>query len=154
MALQLQRTDGERDGEPLPLKLVPNVGAHSVVDLVDSGVITHVKLDLVCRLLLEKKNQKDLYRRMSQDSVGARSRAGQYVLYQIGRHPILEPDTDTHSVDFSRVMEIDDRLFNDLVVWNVEINGIVRAQPGRAPVDLHHFGEALAELHPVNQCSA
>ena len=130
MALQLQRPDRERDGEPLPFKLVPNVGAHSVVDLVDSGVITHVKLDLVNDGVLAEIDQKDFYRRMSQDSVGARSRAGQHVLYQIGRHPILEPDTDTHSVDFSRIMEIDDRLLDDFVVWNVEIDGIVRAQPG------------------------
>src|ERR1700686_2644061 len=151
MARQLQRTDGERDGKPLPFKLVPDVGAHSVVDVVESGVITHVKLDLVNDGGLAEIDQEDFHWRMSQDSVGARSRAGQHVLYQIGRHPILEPDTDTHSVDFSRIMEIDDRLFNDLVVWNVEIDGVVRAQPGRGPVNLHHFSETLAELQPVAQ---
>src|SRR5437667_12159446 len=130
MALQLQRPDRERDGEPLPFKLVPNVGAHSVVDLVDSGVITRVKLDLVNDGVFAEIDQEDFHSRMHQDSVGARSRAGQHVLYQIGRHPILEPDTDTHSVDFSRIMEIEDRLFNDLVIWNVEIECVVRAQPG------------------------
>src|SRR4029077_17969371 len=112
MALYLQLANGERDAKPLPFKLVPDVGAHSVVDLVDSGVITHVKLDLVNDGVLAEIDQKDFYRRMSQDSVGARSRAGQHVLYQIGRYPILKPDTDTHSVDFSRIMKIDDRLFN------------------------------------------
>src|SRR5437660_10748768 len=128
MALQLQRTNGERDGEPLPLKLVPNVGAHSVVDLVDSGVITHVKLDLVIDGVLAEIDQKDFYRRLSQDSVGARSRAGQYVLYQIRRHPILEPDTETHREAFRRVMDIEDRLFDNLVDRNVELGGNVRAK--------------------------
>src|SRR5436853_7291123 len=99
MALQLQRTNGERDGEPLPLKLVPNVGAHSVVDLVDSGVITHVKLDLVNDGLLAEIDQNDFYRRMSQDSVGAQTRDAQYVRHQLGRPPNLDHDTHTRSDD-------------------------------------------------------
>src|SRR5437667_12039530 len=125
MALQLQRPDRERDGEPLPFKLVPNVGAHSVVDLVDSGVITHVKLDLVNDGVFAEIDQEDFHRWMSQDSVGARSRADQHVLYQIRRHAILEPDTDTHSVDFSRKLDIDYRMHNDLVGWSVEVDGSV-----------------------------
>ena len=47
------------------------------------------------------------------------------------------------------VMKVDDRLPDDLVVGNVEINGVIGAQTGGAPVDLHHFGEAIADLQPV-----
>jgi hypothetical protein len=46
-------------------------------------------------------------------------------------------------------MEIDDRVANHLVVWDVEINGVIGAQPGGAPVNFHHFGKALAHLQPV-----
>ena len=46
-------------------------------------------------------------------------------------------------------MQIDDRLPDDLVIRNVEINVVVGAQAGGAPVDLHDFGEAIAHLQPV-----
>ena len=46
-------------------------------------------------------------------------------------------------------MEIDDRPAGDGVVGNVEINAVVCSQPGRAPVDLHHFGEPILDVEPV-----
>jgi hypothetical protein len=44
------------------------------------------------------------------------------------------------------VVQIDDGFPDDFVVWNVEVNAVVRAQTGRAPVDFHDFGEAFANL--------
>ena len=46
-------------------------------------------------------------------------------------------------------MEIDDLVANHLVVRDVEINVVIGAQPSRTPVDLPHFGKALAHLQPV-----
>jgi hypothetical protein len=46
-------------------------------------------------------------------------------------------------------MEIDDLVAHHLVVWDIEINVIVRAQPGGTPVDLTHFRVGLADLQPV-----
>ncbi len=46
-------------------------------------------------------------------------------------------------------MEIDDLVANHLVIRDVEINVVIRTQPRRTPVNLHHFGKALAHLQPV-----
>src|ERR1700730_5536564 len=73
-AFYLKLANRERNGQPWPFKLVPHVGANSVVDLVDSGVITHVKLDLVNDGGLAEINQEDFHWRMNQDSVCARRR--------------------------------------------------------------------------------
>src|ERR1700719_2701201 len=48
-----------------------------------------------------------------------------------------------------RVMEVNDRALDDLVVGNVEINGVVGAQPRRTPVDLSDLAVSVANLQPV-----
>src|SRR5438552_7485737 len=52
-------------------------------------------------------------------------------------------------MDFRWIVEVDDLVANHLVVRDIEINAVIRAQPRRTPVDLHHFGKALAYLQPV-----
>src|SRR5204863_277219 len=34
-------------------------------------------------------------------------------------------------------------------IGNGEVNSVVRPQPGRAPVDLHHLGEPVLDIEPV-----
>ena len=46
-------------------------------------------------------------------------------------------------------MQINDLVAHHLVVRDVEINVVVRAEPGGTPVDLTHFGKALPYLQPV-----
>src|SRR5205823_8799849 len=46
-------------------------------------------------------------------------------------------------------MQIDDGLPDNFVVWNVEVDTVVSTQTSGAPVDLHDFGEAFANLQPV-----
>ena len=46
-ALQLQRANGEGNGDALTLELIPDVGADGVIDLIDFGMIPHVELDFV-----------------------------------------------------------------------------------------------------------
>src|SRR4030095_12944710 len=62
---------------------------------------------------------------------------------------VFNSNANPHGVDFCRIMEIDDLVAHHLVVWDIEINVIVRAQPGGTPVDLTHFRVGLADLQPV-----
>ena len=52
-------------------------------------------------------------------------------------------------MDLGGVMKIDDRGANDLVVGNIEVDVVVCAQPGRAPIDLHDFGKVVADMEPI-----
>ena len=71
------------------------------------------------------------------------------VLHPIRRDVVIDAHPQPHGVDLGRVMEVDDRVARDLVVRDVEINAVVGPEPGRAPVDLHHFGVALLDVEPV-----
>ena len=62
---------------------------------------------------------------------------------------VINTHANAHGVDLRGIVQINNRLPYDLVVGDVEINGVVRAETGGAPVDLHHFGEAIADLQPV-----
>src|SRR4029453_4717106 len=126
-----------------PFKLIPNVGAHGVVDFVDSGVIAHIKFDLVDHSGIGKVDQKHFYLRFWQNALRRRSRSEKCILYTIWRVFVLPPDPNSHGVDFGRVMKIDDGVTDHLIVWDVEINGVVGAQAGRTPVDLHDLSKAL-----------
>ena len=46
-------------------------------------------------------------------------------------------------------MQIDDRLADDLVIRDVEVNRVVRPEAGRAPIDLHDLGKVFAHLEPI-----
>ena len=52
-------------------------------------------------------------------------------------------------MDLSRIMQINDLVAHHLVVRDVEINVVVRAEPRGTPVDLTHFGVSVAHLQPV-----
>src|ERR1700730_14653817 len=75
--------------------------------------------------------------------------AAERIFHAVRRNIVIDPHANAHGVDLSRVMEIDDGGANDLVVRNIEINVVVRAQAGGSPVDLHHFGESISHLQPV-----
>ncbi len=145
----MQRANGEGDGDALALELVPNVGANGVVDLVDSGMVAHVELDLVDHGEIGEIYQENFYLRLSQNSVSRGGRSEKGILHAIGWILILNSDANPHRMDLRWIMEIDDGVANHLVVRDIEINGVIRAQPRRAPVNLHYFGKALAHLQPV-----
>ena len=63
----MQCANGEGNGDALALELVPDVGADGVVDLVDSGMIAHVELDLVDHGVIGEIDQENSYRRLSQN---------------------------------------------------------------------------------------
>src|SRR5215471_5625527 len=46
-------------------------------------------------------------------------------------------------------MEINDRALDDFVIRDVEINGVVGAQPRGTPVDLADLAVGVADLQPV-----
>ena len=147
--LQIQRANREGNCDALTLEFIPNIGAHGVVDLVDSRMIAHVVLDLIDHGGIGKIDQKNFYLRLGQHAVGRGGRSKKGILHTIGWIFILDSNANPHRMDFRWVMEIDDRVANHLVVRDVEINGVVRTQPRGPPVNLHHFGKALAYLQPV-----
>jgi len=49
-------------------------------------------------------------------------------------------------MDFGRIMQVNDRGLDDLVIRNVEINGVVGAEPRGAPVDLADFAVSFSKL--------
>ena len=71
------------------------------------------------------------------------------VLHFVRRRVVIHPHHNAHGVQLGWVMQIDDGLPDDLVVWDVEVDGVVRAQARRAPVDLHHFRKAFSYLEPI-----
>ena len=52
-------------------------------------------------------------------------------------------------MDFCGIVEINDLVAHHLVVWDVQINVVVRAEPRGTPVDLTHFRVDVADLQPV-----
>ena len=46
-------------------------------------------------------------------------------------------------------MQVDDRVPDDFIVRDIEINRVVCAQPGGAPINLHDLSEALVHLKPI-----
>src|SRR6202040_132832 len=148
-AFHLQRADRIRNVNALTFQFVPNIRAHGVVDLIDPSVVAHVELDLIGDGVIGKIDQENFDGRIGQDTVGRLGGASERVFHAIGRSVVIDPDANTHGVDLGRVMEIDDGGPNDLVVRNIEINVVVRAQAGGSPVDLHHFGESISHLQPV-----
>src|ERR1700675_4991228 len=60
-ALQMQRPNRERNCNALPLEFVPHARANGVIDLIDSGMVAHVELDLVDHSEIGKVDQKNFY---------------------------------------------------------------------------------------------
>src|SRR6266581_5448541 len=145
----MQRANREGDCDALALERIPDVGANGVVDLVDSGMIAHVILDLVDHGGIGKIDEKNFYLRFGENALRTGGCSEKRILHAIGWVLILDSDANPHRMDLRWVMKIDDRLANDLVVWDIQINSVVCPQPCRAPVDLHDFSEALAHLQPV-----
>ena len=110
--------------------------AHVVFDLVDHGVIGEV-------------DQKHPYRRIGNNVFGPLRGPPEHIFHPIWWHTIIDAHPDAHGVDLSRIMQINNLMAHHLVVRDVEINVVVRAEPGGPPVDLTHFGEALPYLQPV-----
>ena len=82
-------------------------------------------------------------------SLGLQRGVEEGVLHLVRRDVVIDPDHDPHGVQLLRIMQIDDRLADDLVIRDVEVNRVVRAQAGRAPVDLHDLGKVFADLEPI-----
>ena len=148
-AFHVQRANREGDGDSLPFELIPDIGAHRIVGLVDSGVIAHVELDLVDHSEIGKIDEKNFYRRIRQNVARALCSAHQRVFHAIGWILIFNSYANAHRVDFGRIVQIDDLVANHLVVWDVEINIVIRTEPSGTPVDLAHFGVGVAYLQPI-----
>src|SRR4029453_19388621 len=108
----MQGANGEGDGDSLPLELVPNVGSNRVVDLVDSGMIAHVELDLVNAGETGEIDQENSCLRPSQNPVSRGGRPEKGILHAIGWIFILDSDANPHRMDLRWVMEIADRVSN------------------------------------------
>src|SRR6478736_3290282 len=46
-------------------------------------------------------------------------------------------------------MQVDERLADDLVIRDVEVNRVVRPEASRAPIDLHDLGKLFTDLKPI-----
>src|SRR6266550_3789684 len=145
----MQRANREGDCDALARERRPDVGANGVVDLVDSGMIAHVILDLVDHGGIGKIDEKNFYLRFGENALRTGGPSDKRILHAIGWVLILDSDANTHRMDVRWVMEIDDGVANHLVVRDVQIDGVIGAQARRPPVNLHHFGKALAYLQPV-----
>src|SRR4029453_1308097 len=145
----MQCANWEGDVDPLALELIPDIGAHRIVGLVDSRVIAHVKIDLVNHSEIGKIDEKNFYRRIRQNVARALCSAPQPVFHAIGLILIFNSYANAHRVDFGRIVQIDDLVANHLVVWDVEINVVIRTEPSGTPVDLAHFGVGVAYLQPI-----
>ena len=130
----------------LTFQFVPDIGANGVVHLVDRGVIAHVKLDLVDDGVIGEIDEKDFRWRISKNELGVPGCSHECIFNAIGRGLVVDANANPHRMYLGGVMQIDDGFPDDFVVWNVEVNAVVGAQTGGAPVDLHDFGEAFANL--------
>ena len=54
-------------------------------------------------------------------------------------------------MDLGRIVQIDDLVAHHLVVRDVEVNVVVRAEPRGTPVDLTHFPVGIAHLQPITE---
>ena len=145
----MQCANREGDSNPLAFELIPDIGAHRVVDFIDSGVIAHIEFDLVDHSELGKIDQKNFDLWFRQDTLRCRRCLAERVLHAVRCILILDSNANPHRMDFGWIVKIDDGVAHHLVVWDVQINPVIGAQPGRAPVNLHYFGKALAHLQPV-----
>ena len=64
----MQCADRKRNGDALTFQFVPNIGPDGVVDLVDRGVIAHVKLDLVDDRMIGEIDEENSRRRILKTS--------------------------------------------------------------------------------------
>src|SRR5438105_13143808 len=112
-------------------------------------MIAHVKLDLVDDGVIGEIDEKDFRWRISKNELGVPGCSHERILNAIGRDFVVDANANSHRMYLGGVVQIDDGLPDDLAVWNVEVNAVVGAQTGGAPVDLHVFGKALADLSPV-----
>ena len=94
-------------------------------------------------------DQENSYRWIRKNVFRALSGTTQDIFYDVGRDVVIDPHADAHGMDLRRVMQVDDGLANHLVVRNIEINGVVGAEPSRAPVDFAHLGIRFANLQPI-----
>ena len=95
--------------------------------------------------------QKNLRRRLCQYPRRLGCSAKERVLHSIWRRAVVGSDIDPHRVQRGRIMQIDDGLLDDLVVRQLEIDPVIRAQPGRSPIDFDHLSELVADLEPIAQ---
>ena len=145
----MQRADGKRNGDALALQFVPNIGPDGVIGFIDPGMISHVKLDLVDDGMVGEVDEKNSDRRILQHVGGIGSGPEERVFHPVRRHRVIDPDANAHGMNFGGIMQVDDGLADDLIVRDIEVNAVVGAQTGGAPVDLHDLGVILADVQPV-----
>ena len=141
-ALNLQCANREGNGDALALQLVPHIGAHGVVGLVDPGVIAHVEFDLVGHGVIGEVDQEHFDRGIRNNVFSALRGPPQRIFHAVGWALVFDANTNPHGMDLGRIVQIDDLVAHHLVVRDVEINVVVGAQPRGTPVDLTHFGKA------------
>ena len=127
---QLQCANGIWNIDPLSFEFVPNIRAHRVVGLIEPGVIAHVVFDLVRDGVIAELNEENFHRRARKNVLRTLCGAGERIFDAVRRHIVIDADPDAHGVGFGRVMKVDDRGANDLVVRNIEINVVVRTEAG------------------------
>ncbi len=146
----MQRANRIRNGDPLPFQFVPDIRAHGVVNFVNASVIAHVELDLVDHRVVGEIDEENFHWRSGQNPTRIRRGATESIFHPVRRHVVIEANADPHRMDLGRIMEVDDRALDDLVVWNVEINGVVGAQARGTPVNLSNFTVGLPDFQPVS----
>ena len=109
----------------------------------------HVELDLVVDREIAKVFQEYFGLGFLLHPLGVESGLEEGVLHFVRRNVVIDPDDDPHRVQLLRIMQVDDRLADNLIIRDVEVNRVVRPESGRAPIDLHDLGKVFADLEPI-----
>jgi hypothetical protein len=126
-AFQVERPNRVRNADLLTFQFVPNICTNGVIHLVDRGMIAHVEFDLIDDGVIGEIDEKDSWRRISKHELSVFGCAHERILNAIRRCLIVDANANSHRVDLSGVMQIDDGFPDDFVVWNVEVNAVVCA---------------------------
>ena len=147
--VDLEGADGEGNAQAAALGLIPDVGADGVADVVEARFVIHRELDLVEDGGVAEVLEEDLHGRGREHAGGAGGGAHHAVFDEVWRCAVVEADGDAHGVLARRVGEIRDGGADDRLVRDVEVDVVVGAQPGGAPVHLDDFGVLLVHDEPV-----
>jgi len=93
-------------------------------------MIAHVELDLVDHSEIGEIDQKDFYFWLSRTPSAEDAARKSASFTRIGSVFVLDPDANSHRMDFGWIVEVDNLVANHLVVRDIEINAVIGAQPG------------------------
>ena len=148
-ALQLDSADGEGDFDAVPVEAVPDIGADGVADFIVQIVIVHPELDVVFHGVIAEVFEINCGPGFRRDAFGVGAGVKEDVFDAGGRDGIINTYRDAHGVAARGEIEVDDELFGDVAVGDLDGDVINGAHAGGAPVDVDDLGILVIDEKPV-----